>query len=93
MAELKTFRGKFLHTQQDVTIHMKLASAASDYRHAIRSPEFVEEWGDDVDAYQHDMFIFLDEWWKWHAKETHPQPNRRVCGLPPAHPTQAEDLL
>lgn len=59
MVSLKTLRGKKLN-EQNIPPLEKLWLAVVDFQRAITDKEFSDEWG-DAEAFQHDMFIFVEQ--------------------------------
>lgn len=59
MDSLKTLRGKKLN-EQNIPPLEKLWLAVIDFQRATTDEAFSDEWG-DAEAFQHDMFIFVEQ--------------------------------
>lgn len=60
MKQFRTLRGKALHEKSKLSILEKLWLAVVDFQRATTDKEFSDEWG-DAEAFQHDMFIFVEQ--------------------------------
>ena len=66
MTPFKTIRSEVLSTDNLRRLRTspamkRLALAASDYQAAVQNPEWAKENG-GVDAFRHDLFVFIEQW-------------------------------